>query len=195
MKKLALVILAGISFATTNAQIQIGAKAGLNFATLNGSDAGNAGTIVNVHFGGFVKIPLVDKLSLQPELLYSAQGGSYSNPNLTEHDNYLNIPVLLKYPIIEGLAVETGPQFGILLAAHNKFDGNSLTIKNSRNDRDFAWVLGASYRIPATQFGIDARYNFGIANIENRDQTHSNGSIRNGVFQLGVTYVLFSVGK
>jgi hypothetical protein len=195
MKKLALVILAGISFATANAQIQIGAKAGINLATLNGSDAGNAGTIVNVHFGGFARIPLVEKLSLQPELLYSAQGGSYSNPNLTEHDNYLNIPVLLKYAVVEGFAIETGPQFGILLAAHNKFDGNSLTIKNNRNDRDFAWVVGASYRIPATKFGIDARYNFGIANIENRDQTHSNGSIRNGVFQLGATYVLFSAGK
>lgn len=195
MKKLALVILAGISFATTNAQIQIGAKAGFNLATLNGSDAGNAGTIVNVHFGGFAKIPLVDKLSLQPELVYSAQGGSYNNPDFTEHDNYLNIPVLLKYPIIEGLAVETGPQFGILLAAHDKANGNSITIKDSRNDRDFAWVVGASYKIPTTKFGIDARYNIGISNIEDNDHTGSNGSIRNGVFQLGVTYVLFSVGK
>lgn len=195
MKKLALVILAGISFATANAQIQIGAKAGINLATLNGSDAGNPGTIVNVHFGGFARIPLVEKLSLQPELLYSAQGGSYNNPDFTEHDNYLNIPVLLKYAVVDGFAIETGPQFGILLAAHDKANGNSATIKDIRNDRDFAWVVGASYRIPTTKFGIDARYNFGIANIEDKDATRSNGSVRNGVFQLGVTYVLFSVGK
>src|SRR6201991_3748640 len=135
MKKLALVILAGISFATANAQIQIGAKAGFNLTTLTGSDAGNAGTIVNVHFGGFARIPLVEKLSLQPELLYSAQGGSYNNPDLNEHDNYLNIAFLLKYAVDDGLAIEPGAQFGILLTSHDKANGNSATIKDIRNDR------------------------------------------------------------
>src|SRR3982074_684472 len=107
MKKLALVILAGISFATSNAQIQIGAKAGFNLATLNGSDAGNEGTIVSWDVGGFARIPLVEKLSWQPELLYSAQGGSYDTRWAVGCVAATKNHVVVKYAVVDGLAIET----------------------------------------------------------------------------------------
>jgi hypothetical protein len=193
MKKLALVFLAGISFATADAQFQFGAKGGLNFATISGSDAGDASTRVNVNLGVYARLPLAEKISLQPELVYSNQGASFNNGAVAY--NYINIPILLRYYAGSGFSIFTGPQVGFLVGAHYKQNGNSLNVKNLYNSGDFAWAVGMAYKIPATKLGIDARYNFGIANIEDRQKTGSTGSIRNSVFQLGVTYTLFSTGR
>ncbi|HTI91556.1 MAG TPA: porin family protein [Puia sp.] len=195
MKKLALVILAGISFATANAQFQFGAKGGLNFATLSGSDIDGAKTLVNFNVGVFARLPLVDRLSLQPELVYSVQGAKFNDPDESHHVNYLNIPVLLRYSAGSGFGIYTGPQVGFLLAAHNKFDGNSINEKDFFKSADFAWAVGLNYRIPSTKLGIDARYNFGISNIEDQTNSNQNGTVRNNVFQLGLTYILFSTGR
>ncbi|MBS1606833.1 MAG: PorT family protein [Bacteroidetes bacterium] len=193
MKKLALVFLAGISFATANAQFQFGAKGGLNFATISGSDAGDASTRVNVNLGVYARLPLAEKISLQPELVYSNQGASVNKGSVAY--NYINIPVLLRYYAGSGFSIFTGPQVGFLVGAHYKENGNSINVKDLYNSGDFAWAVGIGYKIPATKLGLDARYNFGIANIEDREKTGSTGSIRNGVFQLGVTYTLFSAGR
>jgi Outer membrane protein beta-barrel domain len=192
MKKLALVILAGVSFATANAQFQFGVKAGANFASESGSDADEAKTMFNFNAGVFAKLPLVNRLSLQPELVYSGQGSKYDlHPDETRHLNYLNIPILLKYSAGAGFAIETGPQIGFLLSAKQA----GIDYKNFFNSTDFSWAVGVAYRIPESKLGIDARYNFGIANIEDRDKTRSTGSLRTNAFQLGLTYVLFSSGR
>jgi len=193
MKKLALVILAGISFATAKAQFQFGAKGGLNFSTITGSDAGDVSTRVNVNLGVYARLPLAEKISLQPELVYSNQGASGNSGSIAY--NYLKIPILLRYYAGSGFSIFTGPQIGFLMGAHYKSNGNSLNVKDLYNSGDFAWAVGLGYKIPSTKLGIDARYNFGIANIEDRDKTRSTGSIRNNVFQLGVTYTLFSAGR
>ena len=194
MKKLALVLFAGISFATAHAQIQFGVKGGVNFATQTGSDAGDSKTLTNVNAGAFLGLGIAPHLRLQPELVYSGQGASYDVSNGTEkfHANYLNIPVLLKYTWPVGPYVETGPQLGFLLSAHESINGNSTNDKNFYNTTDFAWVFGVGFKIPRSPVGIDLRYNVGIANVEDRNTTGSNGSVRNNVLQLGITYVLFN---
>jgi hypothetical protein len=195
MKKLALVILAGVSFATANAQFQFGAKGGLNFASLDGSDIQGAKTRIGFNLGVYARLPIAAHVSLQPELYYSAQGANFSNPDEKFPANYMNVPVLLRFGVGEGFAIYTGPQVGFLLAAHDKFNGTSTDIKNLYKSTDFSWVFGIGYRIPTTKLGLDARYNLGISNIEDQGASNSNGSIRNGVFQLGLTYILFSTGK
>src|ERR1700750_2119732 len=99
MKKLALVLFAGISFATAHAQVQFGVKAGGNFATQTGSDAGDSKTLFNFNAGAFVRLPIAPGFGIQPELVYSGQGAAYdvSNGTLREHANYLNIPILFKW--------------------------------------------------------------------------------------------------
>ncbi len=133
MKKLALVILAGISFASANAQFQFGAKAGANFSTITGSDAADNSTLVNFNAGIFLRLPLVDRLSIQPELVYSVQGAKASGSSESNHLNYFNIPILLKYAAGAGFAVETGPQLGFLLGAHDKLITQSENFVDVRN--------------------------------------------------------------
>ncbi|MBS1662092.1 MAG: PorT family protein, partial [Bacteroidetes bacterium] len=188
MKKLALLILTGISLTTAKAQFQFGAKAGINFNTLGGSDAGAAKNLVGVNLGFYARLPLQERLSLQPEMLYSTQGADYSNASV--HLNYLNIPILLRYNAGAGFGIYTGPQIGFLLSAHNKANGNSINMKDYYKSGDFAWAVGLNYRIPETKLGIDARYNFGIANVEDREAFHRTGSVRTSSFQLGLTYLL-----
>jgi hypothetical protein len=196
-KKLVLVVFAAGAFATSNAQFQFGVKAGANFATQSGRDAGDAKTLVGVNFGAFLKLPMAPGLSLQPELMYSGQGAHYdvSNGTLNEHANYINIPVLFKFSHGSGFYAETGPQFGFLVSAKSNVAGTSTDAKSAYNSGDFAWVFGIGYKIPQSPVGIDFRYNIGLANVEDRSTTGGNYSWRNDVLQLGLTYVLFSSSR
>jgi hypothetical protein len=197
MKKLALVFLAGISFATTNAQFQFGVKAGANFSTLSGSDVQDAKALVGVNAGVYAKLPIAHSLFIQPELVYSGQGAKFDDgtATATQHVNYFNVPVLLKYQNFTGFFLETGPQLGLLLSAKVKESGVSVDDKNSWKSSDFSWVFGVGYKIPTTQLAIDARYALGISNIEDTDHTQGTGKVRNGQFQIGLMYTLFSTGK
>jgi hypothetical protein len=203
MKKLALVLLAGFSFATAaNAQsIQFGVKAGANLANVSGSGTQGVSTSTLVSFNGgvFLGLGFTDNLFLQPELVYSGQGFketvTYSGTTYTgtQTEGYFNVPILVKYKLPVGLYFETGPQVGILISAKAKSGGASQDDKAQFKSTDFAWAVGAGFQIPATQLGIDVRYNIGLANIADNSGGGS-GSVKNGVFQVGLTYVLFNSG-
>jgi hypothetical protein len=194
MKKLALVLFAGISFATAHAQVQFGVKGGFNFATQTGSDAGDSKMLLNLNAGAFLKLGVVPGFAIQPELVYSGQGAHYDVPgeDINYHANYLNIPILFKWSHRSGPYFETGPQIGFLLSAHRKEGGDSFDEKEAYRSSDFAWVFGVGYKIPRSPVGIDLRYNIGLSNIEDNDVTQLDGRIRNDVLQLGITYVLFN---
>lgn len=196
MKKLALVFLAGLSLATAKAQIQFGVKAGANFANLRVSPSQDGFSLSNkIDFNGgvLVNIPLVSKLSLQPEVVYSGQGSKFSESGFDGKYNfaYVNIPVLVKYKIAAGFFAETGPQFGILASAKVKEGSTSTDVKSSVKSTDFAWALGVGYNLPFN-LGIDVRYNLGLSNIS-KDNT-DNETLKNGILQAGVFY-LFGGGK
>jgi hypothetical protein len=192
--------LAGFFFATAaNAQFKFGVKAGANFSNVNGSDVSGTNTLVGFNGGVFVDLPLAEHLSLQPELVYSGQGFKATETiNTTNYtgtftENYINIPVLLKYRFPMGLFIETGPQVGFLMSAKAKISGVSADNKSAYKSTDFDWAVGAGFHIPTTRLAVDARYNFGLANIAaDNSGGSSSGSVKNGVFQLGLMYTLFS---
>jgi Outer membrane protein beta-barrel domain len=197
-KKLILLVIAACSLATANAQIQFGVKAGLNLAnvSVSGDNSGNSYAMKpDFHVGAFVSIPAFSSFTVQPELVFSGQGSKVtdndpSDPSGTYNLQYLNVPVLLKYKASCGFFGETGPQFGILLSANAKQGGNSVDIKSSLKSSDFAWVFGVGYTLPVN-VGFDVRYNLGLQNVSS--DASNGGSIKNGVFQIGVFY-LFGEG-
>jgi hypothetical protein len=196
MKKLALLFLAGISFATTNAQFQFGVKAGADFSTWKGKDV-SAKTITGFNGGVYAKLPVTQTISVQPELVYSGQGAKLdADPSpITSRANYFNIPVLLKYQHFTGLFIETGPQLGFLMSSKEKEGGDSYDNKSAFKSSDFAWVFGVGYKIPATQLAIDLRYNLGISNIGVSGPNRDPNSVYNRVFQIGLMYTLVSLEK
>ena len=178
MKRLILlVVVMVISFSAAQSQeFRLGAKAGANFAIIGGDGAENFDPRVSFHIGGLVEIPLVGKFAIQPELLYSSQGmkdGYYglifdSNIKNNLKLDYINIPVMGKYYIIDGLSLELGPQVGFLVSAKNKYkdheDSGTKNLKEFYKSIDFAVAIGASYRLNNGVF-FSIRFNKGISSI------------------------------
>lgn len=187
MKKLTiLTVVAIFTFISGNAQdFAFGVKGGVNVASVGGNAYAGLGGLssfgskVSFHVGGLVEIPMSEKLSVQPELLYSSQGSNWAF-NTTGANlklDYVNLPVMVKYYIIEGLSAEAGPLAGFLLSTNgDKEDFKSL---------DVAVAIGASYKIGANLF-VGLRYNKGIMNINN--DANLNGSNQNNVFQVSAGY-------
>lgn len=193
MKKLFLfTVIAFLSFTIAQSQeFRLGAKAGINVASLGGDSygVGSLGSRVSFHVGGLAEIPLVGKFSLQPELLFSSEGSNYTFTGLDDNLklDYVRVPVLAKYYIIEGLTAEAGPVFGVLVNAKND-DGDD--IKENFKSFDAAFGIGASYRLDMGVF-FSLRYNKGLLNVnedyEDEGITYSYKNQSN-VFQVSAGY-------
>lgn len=191
---LAAFVLGTTTIAFAQQQVKFGPKAGLNFANLSGVD--NSEMKTSFHVGAVAEIKFNEKFSVQPEIVYSAQGTKNNTtvPVLGEvkttlnHD-YINIPVLAKYYIVDGFSVEAGPQIGFLVKAEAKVESgdNSVTedTKNNFKSTDFGLGLGLAYDLPMGLF-VNARYNLGLSDV--RENTSNGDAIKNNVIQVGVGY-------
>ncbi|MFC4478424.1 porin family protein [Flavobacterium chungangensis] len=181
MKKiLLLAVFTVLGFANVNAQeIKFGGKAGLNFATISEDNTENADFVTSYNIGVMSEIPISEKFSFQPEIMYSRQGYSFNNDVVAM--NYLNIPLMGKYYVTKGLSLEAGPQIGFLLSAKNE----KTDVKDSFNTFDFGVNFGLGYKLEnGLNFGV--RYNLGLTNINNLE--NSSDKNKNGVFQVSVGY-------
>jgi len=160
-----------------NFDVIFGAKAGLNFATVTGN-VSDRSILVGVHFGGMAEVSINKQLAVQPEVLFSMQGTSYSKKGNTQL-NYLLLPVIGKYYIIENLSLEAGPQLGVLLSAR---DGGENAKKNI-SSTDIGFNIGAGYKLD-NKFNFGIRYSIGLTNINN----NGNSKINNAVLQLSLGY-------
>ncbi|TDW46612.1 outer membrane protein with beta-barrel domain [Flavobacterium sp. 270] len=184
MKKiLVLAVITVLGFANVNAQeIKFGVKGGLNFSTVSGDNTENIDYVTSYNIGVVSEIPLSEKFSFQPEILYSRQGYSFNNDVVAL--NYLNVPLIGKYYITKGFSVEAGPQIGFLLSAKNE----KVNVKDSFNTFDFGVNFGLGYKLEnGLNFG--ARYNLGLTDINNIEGSSSKN--KNGVFQISVGYFFF----
>ncbi len=182
MKKIIFAAVAVLAFGFANAQnVRYGVKAGVNFANLTGDADGSS--LAGFHAGGLVEIKLSDKFSVQPEILYSAQGSDFSEGDFKDKlkISYLNVPVMAKYYVIKKLNVEAGPQIGFLLSAKD-VDGNA---KDGLKSVDFGLNFGAGYDFTENFFG-GVRYNLGLLNVA--DNVADSFKANSSVFSLSVGY-------
>ena len=161
-----------------------GLKGGLNVSNLK---VGNTylDSRTSVYGGAFFHIHLDRVIALQPELVISGQGAQQVIDGTTRVTSltYMNVPVLVQYMFGNGFRLQTGPQAGILLSARYNNGSSKIDVQNSYKSGDFSWALGGSYVSPSSGWGVDARYNIGLTNI-NMGPTIVN----NRVFQLGAIY-------
>lgn len=112
-------------------------------------------------------------------MLYSSQGTKWnfgSNGNSLKLD-YINLPILGKYYIIEGLSAEAGPLVGFLISTNEEDDDRFKKL-------DVGFAIGASYKLNENIF-FSLRYNKGIANINGEN---FDGKSQNNVLQISVGY-------
>lgn len=195
------------------AQIGIGLKGGWNYAALTGINSVSTATKnkSGYHFGAYMLIKLT-KIGIQPEVILSKQGESYSfnGSDYGSNVDYINIPIILKLYLVEGFNLQVGPQFGFVTSATgsvvNQATGAITTgqdIKSLLNTTDFSIGIGAGVDLP---FGLNftARYNMGISDINK----YTGGTVPNGiatsmgtqesknqVFQFSLGYRLFKLGN
>ena len=190
MKKLILLAAIAVSTVSTSfaqGEVHFGAKAGVNVASIGG-DAylgggfGSFGSRVSFHVGGLVEVPITEKISVQPEVLYSSQGSNWDFTGAGDIKlDYINFPIMGKYHIIEGLSGELGPVIGVLIKA----DQSGVDVKDSYKSTDIAIGIGATYRLPMGVF-FSLRYNKGITDINDiSGYTYSN---QNNVFQVSAGF-------
>lgn len=191
MKKIIIAAIAVMAFGVTNAQqTRFGIKGGLNLSTVVGGDVENAKTLVGFHVGGFAEIHVVEKFYIQPELLFSAQGakakGGFGN-DANVKLNYLNIPVLAKYYIVDKkFSVEAGPQLGVLLSAKVEDED----IKDITRSVDLGFNIGAGYSF-TDNLSIGLRYTIGLSPLSDKDIDDSDdyfNSAKNSNLALSLAY-------
>lgn len=162
-------------------ETSFGLKAGFNSSSVKVKDGTDYDSKSGFHAGGLAHIHINKHFAVQPELVFSMQGGERTNSRLSL--DYLNIPVALQYMAGEGFRLQTGPQLGFLLSAESKFGDLEVDVDDVYSTVDFSWLFGAGY-IFSSGLGIDARFNLGISNIS--DDTDFEA--RNRVFQVGLFY-------
>ena len=163
-----------------SADTHFGIKAGLNISSLDVKDGVDFNSKAGFHIGGLAHVHLGPHFAVQPEVVYSEQGGKDGSDRWKI--NYVNVPVLLQYMAGNGFRVQTGPQLGIKTSAKIK-SGDVEVDNHDVRTGDFSWAVGASY-ISAAGLGLDARYNIGITNVNDADVPE----VRNRVFQVGLFY-------
>lgn len=184
--------------------MSFGVKGGVNFATLAGDGMESPDSRTSFHVGLLAEFPVAEIFSVQVEALYSKQGAEYTNTiivpdplsptgvntisnNAELQLDYINVPVLAKFYVVEGFSLEAGPQFSFLVndewdTEPNEEGGdNPSEIRRSANTFEFGIAGGATFQTNVGLFAT-ARYIRGVSDIAD------DFDVNNSVFQLGVGY-------
>lgn len=199
MKNLLIFILVALfSYSAVEAQndiLRFGIKGGPNYSKLiydvPGYEPDNEYRF-GWHVGVELEIPIFQNFSFQPELIYSDQGDKYSINVEGEEEtmftklSYLNLPLLAKYYLFEGLSIEAGPQFGLNIDAKSKIKDGDKTDLEDIKDLDMGLNAGLGYQFDVGLF-LEGRYYRGFTNLY--DVSNNNDfKIFNNLFQLSVGY-------
>ncbi|MFN8274138.1 MAG: porin family protein [Flavobacteriaceae bacterium] len=191
MKRIFVVLFVTCSLLTVHAQkskreegIKLGIKGGLNVSNLSG-DIKDVAIRTSIHLGLLAEIIVTDKFSIQPELMYSGQGATVTSTGggRLKYD-YVNLPVLAKFPVANGLSFEAGPQLGFLVSAKYKTNDSNDKIEDTKT-LDFGLGGGLEYELKNGVI-FQARYNLGLTNI---NSASDNFRVSNNVIQASVGYL------
>ena len=191
MKKVLFTLIVSFFSVTLFAQ-SFGVRAGINIANVNIKSQGfsiKPSTNIGLNAGVFANFKLAVNVSLQPELAYSGMGYKVdlSGVSGTENTSYITLPLLVKFKVPEtGLGIYAGPQYGLLISAKDKSDGQTQDAKDNYKSSDVAAVFGAEY---ALDFGLffSARYQAGLSNVAKTDQG-DNTTVKNNSVTLLVGF-------
>ncbi len=187
MKKIILSAIALMAFAFSNAQeTRFGIKGGLNITSFAGGNYWDTKSLVGFQVGGFAEIKIIDRLSIQPEVLFSTQGAKLDDLNVDRKLDYINVPVLAKFYITKQFTVEGGPQLGFLVSA--KSEGED--IKDWYKSVDTGFNFGAGYNF-TDNVSVNLRYTVGLSNIADYkvdDIEEYYDSPKNSVLALTLAY-------
>ena len=197
-------------------EASFGIKAGANYSTLSGNEEAGLKYLLGFHAGLTAEYMFSPQFALHPELVYSMEGAESSIEMEFEEFSfsaqqklklgYLNLPVMAKFYVTEGLSLQAGPQLSYLLSAKNDYEvsGNlseefemdesgTEDIKEDLKKISFGLNFGLGYEINNDLF-FQARYHLGLSDISDfeMDPEDEMGlefeKIKNSGFQVSIGY-------
>lgn len=179
MKKICLGLLlltTGIVRAQDDTGGKIGIKAGANFSNYYVHDVSDQDLKTGYHLGVFFKAPINDRVSLQPEVLFSQKGSTlyyrntFASGTLDLTMNYIDVPILFRVDVVPGFYISAGPYMSFLVNATVKdMDPNGSTKFEDELDKsdfnEFDWGMSGGVGFEIGAFNIGARYNYGLVTV------------------------------
>lgn len=136
-------------------------------------------------------------LAFMPGLQFSSQGGNYKEYNNLEGKivtSYIQLPLLARYNTDGGFYAELGLQPGVLIAAKDKYDGNSDDFKSYLKGFDLGLPVGIGYKFKSG-FGLGIRVTPGLSNIDKEKGDPDDQPNKNFVAGLRIGYTFPSKKK
>lgn len=162
---------------------RLGIKGGVNFSNLVGGDEediNDENILTSFHVGIFTQVGVSDVFFIQPELLYSRKGaeaslstfgpGSGNRQDVKFKLDYIELPVMFKFQILETISLEAGPYAAYLISSKlTDGDNNEFAQFDTDNFRklDLGLAVGAGFNLAVVEIG--ARYNYGLTSLDKND--------------------------
>ena len=177
MKNVLIVLTLIVSTSLFAQGVDFGIKAGVNFANITDASGldNRTGFVAGIFLGGKFN----DNLGIQADLLYSQQGAKFNAGDFNL--DYVNVPIVLKYFVAQGLNIQLGPQFGVIINDDAQTVIGETINDIATNNFDISGVVGLGYDLPMG-IRLDGRYNFGLTDVP------ESGKGKNSVITLSVGY-------
>lgn len=149
---------------------------------------------VGLQVGATAQFDVIDKLSFNPELLFSWRNSSMEMemPNflgeLTMGETItmetslsemaIDIPLLMRYEVIPSLFIQAGPQVNYVFSSKattkistsaGSEESDPVDVLDSRNQLELGLTGGIGYKINS-QIAVDLRYQYGLLNSFKDDE-------------------------
>jgi len=160
-------------------KIDYGPNLGAVFSVLDTENLNaTENSITGLTAGFFLEISSVTSFSFQAELMYTEQGAELNSDILQETINidYLQVPLLGKFNILELFNIHAGPQFGFLTS----------DLESENYDAENFDVLAvAGVGVDIGKLRANLRYNFGFTEVIDAYQAN------NLYYSFTIAYELF----
>ena len=188
MKKVFVLIAVAIVSMSAMAQVQFGAKVGVDATNFWGKDIKH-GMQLNYQAGLVMEYKFNSHFGIAPEAVFAAQGGKFDvidfhlgdinvNSNVAYHTNYINVPVMLKFYTSPNFSIDFGPQVGFnVYSKYTVEDFDAIEIKDGTKSVDFGVGLGGTYNLTDKAF-VQARYTLGLTDVFEGDADCKNGNVQ-----------------
>ena len=190
MKKFFVLIAAAIVSMSAMAQVQFGAKVGVDLTNFWGEDAEH-GMKPSYQAGLLMEYKFSPKFAIAPEVVFASQGGKFKavemnmfgldvSKTVTFNTNYINVPVMLKYYATPNFSIDFGPQvgFNVYSKASVEDEDTAWDLKDNTKAVDFGLGLGGTYNLTENAF-VQARYTLGMTKVFDGDYNkEKNGNIQ-----------------
>ena len=187
---------------TSSAQvgINLGVKTGVNYSGFTGGIRTEFGVLgdLDMHYGVIADFKFSDKISIQPEILYSSRNGQANTKpgddrrfSFVTNRSYIDIPVNFKYALFSKFYIEVGPQISFLATEDNVvtfYDNTSEKLIDSfdSSSTDLSANIGFSFA-PINKLLFQLRLNTGFTKVV--ETFHS----KNSMLSLSVAYNFLNI--